>query len=656
MSPGLRRESAAVLALAAASLPVAAAAATAQPVPAPRLSELSLEELGDIEVTSVSRRAERLSEAPAAVFVISAEDIRRSGATSLPEALRLAPNLQVARISAAFHAVGSRGFNSNTANKLLVLIDGRSVYTPLFGGVFWDAQQLPLEDIERIEVISGPGGTLWGVNAVNGVINVITRSAAQTQGAEVVAGAGNREREVSAHYGLAPGGDAARALRLWARHVAFERTRTLAGASAGDAGHMAQAGLRGDWELAGGARAMFQAQLYDGTREAPIPGAVEIPGAALQVGRTALSGGHVLGRWEQRLASGGTLTLQGYWDRTERRLGFRDTLDTLDLQLQHALQPGARHAVVWGAQLRHDRDDFEGADAGVLMQPVQRRQWSYSLFGQDEIALREGLRLTLGARAEHNAYTGLEFLPSARLAWQWAPTQLLWGALSRTVRGPTRLDRDLLNPGRDGQPTVSGNPAFKAEVARVAELGWRGQPGAGVSASATVFHAAYDRLRSLQPASGGTVLTFDNGLEGHVDGLELWGSWQPLPDWRLHGGFNRLWQDLRARAGYLDAGNVAFTEGTSAARQWIVRSQLDLPRRTELDVMLRGVSALAQPAVPSYVALDLRLGWRPSPGVEVSLSLQNVLDGGHGEFGPVATRTEIGRAAFVRLVLRSAGP
>lgn len=623
--------------------------------PPQRLTELSLEELGDIEVTSVSRRAERLSEAPASVFVITAEDIRRSGATSLPEALRLAPSLHVARLSASYHAVGSRGFNSNTANKLLVLIDGRSVYTPLFGGVFWDAQQLPMQEVERIEVISGPAGTLWGVNAVNGVINVITRSAAQApQGAELALEAGNRERGFMLRQGVTLGDARARPLQLWARHVRYEGTRTAAGEAAGDTGTLAQLGARSDWE-SGRDRAMVQAQLYRGRREPPIPGAVEIPGTPIEVGRTLYDGGHLLARWERQLGDGSTLSAQGYWDHTERHLGFRETLDTLDLQLQHALRPSARQAVVWGLQLRQDRDRMVEGRAVVL--PEREHRFSYSLFAQDELTLREGLRLTLGARAEHNGYTGMELLPSARLAWRAAPGQLVWGALSRTVRSPTRLDRGLLNPGLPpsaeapgGIPTVRGSPDFRSEVARVAELGWRGQPWGGTSASATVFHADYERLRSLELR--GPELVFGNGLEGSVSGLELWGSWQARPGWRLHGGFSRLWQNLRVRPGSLDVGSVARTEGANPARQWILRSQLDLPRRAEFDLMLRGVSALADPAVPAYVALDLRLGWRPNPRVEWSLLLQNALDRGHGEFGNVRTRTEVGRAAYLQLVLR----
>ncbi|WP_066334460.1 TonB-dependent receptor plug domain-containing protein [Azohydromonas lata] len=643
----------------------------AEPQPgAPRLSELSLEELGNIEITSVSKRAERLSEAPASVFVITAEDIRRSGATSLPEALRLAPNLQVARISSSFHAVTSRGFNGNLANKLLVLIDGRSVYTPLFGGVFWDAQQLPLQDVERIEVISGPAGTLWGVNAVNGVINVITRPASQTPGSELSAGTGNRERMVSVRQGLDLGGSGGegkndgagqRPLRLWARHITEQRTRTLLGESAGDRAHVEQAGARTDWSLAGGDSLMAQAQLYRGRREPPIPGAVEVPGRPLEVGQTTYSGGHVLARWDHRLGGGGSLSVQGYLDRTERRLGYHDRLDTADLQLQHALAPTSRHAVVWGMQVRRDTDRFSGPTLQML--PPLLRQMSYSLFGQDEVTLRDDLKLTLGARAEHNAYTGMEYLPSARLAWQAAPTQLLWAAASRTVRSPTRLDRDLLNPGvppspaaPTGVPTVTGSSGFNGEVARVLELGWRGQPWTDTSASATLYRADYEGLRSAEitgPASAQLV----NGLKGRVQGLETWGSWQAQPNWRLHAGASRMWQHLRVSPGYADLSNqLGLTEGANPSWQWMLRSQLDLPRRTELDVTLRGVSRLELPAVPAYTALDLRLGWRPSANVEWSLTLQNLLDAGHGEFGPAATRTEIGRSAFLQLVLRHEAP
>ena len=653
---------------AALALAVSAAwAAETQPA-ALRLSELSLEELGNIEITSVSRRAERLSEAPASVFVITAEDMRRSGATSLPEALRLAPNLQVARISSSFHAVTSRGFNGNLANKLLVLIDGRSVYTPLFGGVFWDAQQLPLEDVERIEVISGPAGTLWGVNAVNGVINITTRPASQSRGTELSAGAGNRERMVSVRQGLELGeardgddGAGQRPLRLWARHVTQQRTRTLSGESAGDRAHVAQVGARTDWSLAGGDSLMAQAQVYRGRREPPIPGAVQVPGRPLEVGETTYSGGHVLARWDHRLGDGGTFSVQGYLDRTERRLGYHDRLDTADLQVQHALSPAGRHAVVWGLQVRQDTDHFSGPTLRML--PPRLRQVSYSLFGQDEVTLRNDLKLTLGARAEHNDYTGMEYLPSVRLAWQAAPAQLLWAAASRTVRGPTRLDRDLFNPGvppssaaPTGIPTVTGSGAFRGEVAKVLELGWRGQPSSSTSASAAVYRADYDGLRSAEmtgPASAQLV----NGLEGRISGLEAWGSWQALPNWRLHAGASRMWQHLRVSPGYTDMSNqLGLTEGANPSWQWMLRSQLDLPRRTELDLTLRGVSRLELPAVPSYTALDLRLGWRPNANVEWSLALHNLLDGGHGEFGPVTTRTEVGRSVFLQLVLRHEAP
>jgi iron complex outermembrane receptor protein len=312
--------------------------------------------------------------------------------------------------------------------------------------------------------------------------------------------------------------------------------------------------------------------------------------------------------------------------------------------------------------VRQDTDRFAGA-GGLLMEPALLRQVSYSLFAQDELTLREDLRLTLGARAEHNAYTGLEYLPSARLAWQAAPSQLLWGAVSRTVRGPTRLDRDIVNPGQppspaapQGIPTVLGSERFQAEVARVLELGWRGQPGAGTSASATVYRADYEQLRSAEPRSA-TVWELTNGLEGSVRGLELWGSWQARPHWRLHAGFNRMWQHLRVAPGHTDlSGVLALTEGANPARQWMLRSQLDLPRQAELDLTLRGVSALPLPPVPAYTALDLRLGWRPNPGMEWSLSLQNLLDAGHGEFGSVLTRTEVGRSIYLQLVLRHEAP
>ncbi|HJV68670.1 TonB-dependent receptor [Ideonella sp.] len=623
-----------------------AAAALCSAAPAfaqPRLGDLSLEELSNIEITSVSRRAERLSDAPTSVYVITADDIRRSGVTSLPEALRLAPNLQVARSSASGYVVTARGFAGNSANKMLVLIDGRSVYTPLYSGVFWDVQDVMLESVDRIEVISGPGSTLWGVNAVNGVINVITQDAASSQGSLVAASVGESESRASARHAAVTDGGVA--WRVYAKRSDQQDTETAAGMRIDDAGHHTQAGFRAD-ATRGRDRLMLRGDAYRGRHEQPAPAS-----GGIVYGPLTVSGAHVLGLWERRLDDGASFQLQAYVDHNERTAVpiYGDTLDTLDVQFQHA--PGAigRHAPVWGVQYRTAWDRVDNSPYLAFLPPNRRQNWA-SLFAQDEITLGDELHLTLGARAERNDYTGVEFLPTARLAWKLAPQHLLWAAASRTVRAPSRLDREFFVPG---QPPylLHGGPGFESEVANVAELGYRGQPTAATSLSVTAHRASYDHLRTVQYDPGFTSAIVANGMEGRTSGLELWGSLQALPNWRLHAGYSRLWQDLRLKPGSNDPMTVAATEGASPASSWMLRSALDLGERVEFDLMLRHVSKLTSPAVPAYTALDLRLGWRATPALELALVGRN-LAGSHGEFGDLATRTEFGRALFANALLR----
>jgi len=619
--------------------------------PAPKLTDLSLEELSNIAITSVSKRTERLSDAPTSVFVITRNDIRRSGATSLPEALRLAPNLQVARVGANGWAISARGFNGSSANKLLVLIDGRSVYSPLFSGVFWDVQDVMLEDIERIEIISGPGGTLWGVNAVNGVINVITRSAADTQGGLAVVGAGNRE----AHAALRQGGPlgAEGHYRVYAKQTNRLHTETADGSYVNDASHTTQLGFRADWGLSRD-KLSVQGDAYTGKRDQPLPGSLHITGVDFALGRISVSGANLAARWERRLADDASITGQLSYDRVERDVppSFSDKLDIVDLQLQHASRPNAAHAFVWGAQYREALDHVTSSTPYLAFLPARVNQAWASFFAQDEITLAPPLRLTVGARIEHNDYTGSEFLPNLRLAWKPATSHLLWGAASRTVRAPSRLDRDIYIPA---QPPflLNGGPDFRSEVAKVYELGYRGQPTPDSSVSLTVFHADYDRLHTQEYLPSRRIVFFGNGMQGTVRGLETWASYQATPAWRLSGGYTRLLQDLELKPGSIDTANsVASAEGANPSHQWMLRSSLDLPRQMTFDATLRYVSELPFPPVPSYLALDLRWAWRPLLDVELSITGQNLLGPAHGEFTAVETRTAFSRAVFVELVSR----
>ena len=623
-------------------------AAIAPAAPDASLSSLSLEELSNIEITSVSKRTERLSDAPTSVFVITAADIRRSGATRLVEALRLAPNLHVAQVSAGDYTVTARGFASSSANKLLVLVDGRSVYSPLFSGVFWDVQEVVLEDVDRIEVISGPGSTLWGVNAVNGVINVITREAASGEGSLVSASVGEAGSHVSLRHGRAAGDGFA--WRLYATRTDDRHTETQAGEPVNDTGHLTQAGLRADGALAGG-RFTLQGDLYGGRHAQPAPGTI-VTGVPFELGPITVSGSHLLARWQQGFEGGGRVQVQGYVDQTRREVvpTFDDRQTTLDLQLQHALAPIGPHELVWGMQWRRGWDHIDNSSY-VAFLPARLIDDRASQFAQDEVTLSPTLRLTVGARAERNDYTGTEFLPTLRLAWKATPQQLLWAAATRTVRAPSRLDRDAYVPG-EPPFLLRGGPGFLSEIAQVYEIGYRGQPAPQTSLSATVWHADYQRLRTQEIDFSVPYVYFANGMRGSTHGVELWGSAQLTSLWRLHAGYTRLWQDLKLQPGSNDAAGLAIAQGANPPDWWILRSSFDLPGPMELDLALRHVGALATPAVPAYTVVDLRWGFRPMRGLDLAVTGQNLTGQGHGEFSDVGTRAQLRRAWSVQAAWR----
>lgn len=605
-----------------AALAAWAASAAAQPA---SLADLSLEELANLEVTSVSRRPERLADAPASIFVITSDDIRRSGATSLPEALRLAPSLHVARVDARQYAISARGFNSTAANKLLVLIDGRAVYTPLFSGVFWDAQDTLLEDIERIEVISGPAGTLWGANAVNGVINVITKHATDTRGTLAYAGGGNEESGLGARRGLSL--DNGGGLRVYGKGFSRDSTVRASGADVPDQWHSGQAGFRADWG-AGTDSYTLQGDAYQGKAEQDLPGDVRI------------SGGNLLARWQRQLAGSDRVQVQAYFDNTHREIPgrFAERLDIYDIEFQHALAMGRDHLLAWGGGHRMARDRVTNTAVLAFLPAKRDLNWT-NVFVQDEYRWSDALRLTAGVKAEHNPYTGSELLPSARLAWRLDESRLLWAAASRAVRAPSRIDREFLAPGR-----FAASPDFRSEISKVFEIGYRSQASARASYSVTAFHSLHEHLRSLEPGSPEVVIV--NGMEGESTGLEAWGKLQVTPRWRLSAGGTLLDQDLRLEP---DSGTGVSVAGNDPKRQFSLRSSHELGAGREFDLLVRYVSALPDPAVPSYTAFDARYAWRPRAGLELSVSVQNLFDDRHPEFGDPDDRSEIERSVFVRV-------
>lgn len=585
------------------------------------LARLSLEELGQLEVTSVAKRPQSLSQAPASVYVIDDEDIRRSGATTLPEALRLAPNLHVARLDPLNYSITARGFGGlENANKLLAMVDGRSVYTALHSGVFWDVQNVLLEDLERIEVVSGPGGTLWGANAVNGVINVISRDSRQTQGWLASGVLGTDQRQLSARYGGRLGTDGG--YRAYVLGFQRERPGGTVGPTREDDWDGVQGGFRADWG-AGDDTITVQGDGYFSGTVARVP---SLAASLVQ----ELWGGNILGRWVRRRADGGRLEVQGYADLAHRdKDGTLEEVRTYDLALTNALSRRGRHQIVWGAGLRVARDDFRNTFNPFVLDPRKRWLSVSNAFVQDELELSPDLRLTLGLKLEHSSFSGLEYLPNARLAWQAGADTLLWAAVSRAVRTPNRIDRDLVFPG------ILEKGDLDSEKLVALEAGYRGVPWTGGSLSVSAFLNLYDDLRATEFGPGGSFpVALRNGIKGRSYGLEAWGEQAVTPWWRLSAGLFLLREDFELKQGRRDLANLSST-GNDPDYQVQLGSRVDLTPALALDVRFRAVGELPRPAVSAYRALDLRLGWTVAEGAELSLSGTDLLGGNHAEMsGP----------------------
>jgi len=616
---------------------VAAAGGAAAPE---NFANLSLEELSDVRVVSVSKREERLGDAPASVFVITSEDIRRSGARSLPEALRLAPNLHVAQTAAGNYTITARGFAGNSANKQLVMIDGRSVYTPLFSGVFWDVQQLPMDSIERIEVVSGPGGTLWGTNAVNGVINVITKPAASTLGAQADLRWGQEQSGAAFRYGAAMDDGAWRA---YAMDYAMPHGETLAGRALGDAWHTAQAGFRADW-LRGSDNVTLQGDAYR-------TGAGQLPSTTIPAPRnSALRGANLMGHWNRQLSGGANLSVMAYYDRTDRELTglFKENLDIFDVQALYNLAPLGRHTLSVGAEHRFAHDRVSNI-SGLGFRPERAAMRWISLFGQDSFALSERLNLIAGLRLEHNGYTGSELLPNLRLAWKATPSSFLWASLSRTVRAPSRIDRDIYFSA--GGLSLQGGPDFKSEIARVLELGLRQQFGNHASYSFTFYRALYDKLRTVKALSP-QMFEIGNGMVGDTRGVEAWGNYQVTRAWRLGAGLTLMDEQYSLKPGENDFLNRSVRGNTDPRRTARLRSSLNLGEGRDLDLTLRHVGPLRFTTVAGYTALDVNFNWQVRDGLVLAVGASNALDRQHEEFpvGAPNAPLSLGRGAYVRVI------
>ena len=609
------------------------------------LLKLSLEDLMNIQVTSVSKNMENLEQTASAIQVITQADIRNSGAKTLPEALRLASNLQVAQVNSSQWAISARGFNNVLANKLLVLIDGRAVYTPMYAGVFWDVQNVLLEDVDRIEVISGPGGTLWGANAVNGVINVITKNSKYTKGLFAEAGAGSNFLGFAS---LRYGGQLNNKITYRVFGTGFKLGNTLLtnGSKANDEWTMGKAGFRMDWDASEKDLVTFQGNLYRGR---PNPDAADTAVTA--------TGDNLMLRWTHTSSERSDFQLQLYYDHTWRKFGnpFSEDLKTYDIDWQHRIKFGNRHEVTYGTNFRmmdHNVNDLPLF--GFF--PARKTLYLYSGFLQDKILLiKDRLHFTIGGKIEYNSYTEFECQPNGRLSYTPTEKQTIWAAVSQAVRTPSRIDRDFAAYLAPGVAFIQGNKNFVSETLTAYELGWRLQPHKTLSISLSSFYNIYDNIRSAEPGTTpplNTPITFGNGVQGETYGIELAFMNQLTSWWSLKGGYTFLKKHLWLKADSKDA-NDATAESDDPQHQLVIQSNIKLPARFELGTVIRYVDKLPEPYVPSYFGLDMRIGWMLSKTIELNLVAQNLLDNHHPEFIPASpSPREIERSIYGKISFR----
>jgi iron complex outermembrane receptor protein len=632
------------------------------------LRQLSLEELGAVEVTTASKKPEPVWRTPAAIYVLTQEDIRRSGANSIPEALRLVPGVEVARIDSSLWAVGIRGFGSGFAKSVLVLIDGRSVYTPLYAGVYWSLQNMLLQDVERIEVIRGPGGTIWGANAVNGVINIITKNSKDSQGALVSLGGGNVDQGSG---GFRYGGLLGKNVSYRIYGMAFARGPEFHSDHDNfDPAQLGQGGFRLDWDDQSRDTLSFQADLYKGQNGQRQNISYYSPPASIFVDQPeAVSGGHVLGRWQHKLGEGSDIQIQGYFDRTYRLTAqVGETRNTYDIDfIHHLTRP--RQDFIWGLGARWSPSDIIQVVATVDFLPHHQSDNIYSAFVQDEIAIVPNkVWATFGTKFEHNIYTGWEVMPSTRLLWTPSAHQTFWAAVTRSVRTPSRIDEDLQLTGLAATTpipifiSVVGNPNFLPETLLGYEAGYRQLVTRRVYVDVALFHNQYDNLTSLgssltiavenspSPTHLLATIPWGNGIKGTTNGGEIAPDWKATRWLELKGSYSYANLNLRNKLGNTDIGTVLTDEGSSPRHQVVVQSLFNLPMGFELDPTYRYVSALPALSVKAYTTMDVRVGWHVTRNLQLSLVGQNLFQPKHAEFsGDPGPLIGIKRSAYAQI-------
>jgi iron complex outermembrane receptor protein len=625
------------------------ARAIAQTVTSNDLAQASIEELMTVRITSAERKEQRPEDVAAPVYVITQDDIRRSGLTKLPEIFRLVPGVQVAQVNANEWAVSVRGFNSLYSDKLLVLVDGRSLYNRGFSGVFWDGQNMMASDIERIEVIRGPGGTVWGANAVNGVINIITKSAAQTKGTAVELSAGNFERDSGAiRYGGALGNVNYRVYSQWSEHAGG---LTNARTPANDGWNAFTTGFRADWSR-GADSVMAEGSFMDTQAR---PGWVKLNGFFNPPSTDGVSDVDEvtgLGRWTHRTSNGSLVQLQAF-----RTLAHRDEVTlyqserTGDIDVQYQTTVGSRHEIVAGGGFR-DSDLFT-VKTFTLDIPSDETE-VFNAFVQDEVSVSKAVKVTLGSKLEHDTYAGWGLLPSARVMWNIDPSQRAWAAVSRARRTPGAAFRSMkiyvgAIPGENGLPIVFrsvGNPDSRSEELIELEGGYRYQFGPTASIDVAAFRGHYDHATTVETIAPAFALTpaphvlidfqYDNLL--HVDsrGFEVAGRWMPLSKWRLDASYSNVFFTPDLHPASTDATASSF-DGNAPQHQWQLHSTTWLTPRIELDGGLFYVGRLRQLDIPAYTRADARLEFKLTNHLAAIAAGQNLLQSAHAEFSSANT-------------------
>ena len=641
------------------------------------LFELCIEDLIKVKVTSVSKKQQKILEAAAAIFVITQEDIRRSGAVSIPEVLRMVPGLEVAKIDSNKWAVTSRGFNGRFANKLLVLIDGRTVYTPLFSGVYWDMKDTLLNDIDRIEIIRGPGAALWGANAVNGVINIITKEAKDTQGTMVIAGTGTEEQGFGAiRYGGMIGQDTH--YRVYAKYFNRDSAVHVSGEDAADKWDVFRTGFRMDCAMSDKDRLTLQGDVYNGqTGEIVVTKSFNPTDPATFDQENDIAGANLLGGWKHSISDTSNIALKVYYDYTDRSSAILEQRhDTFDIDFQHNFGLDQDHQIIWGFGYRFIRDDISNTFYSSW-NPDNRDIDLLSAFVQDDITLVDNkVKLTLGSKFEHNDYTGFEIQPNARLIWTPDKHSSIWASVSRAVRTPSRTEADgrinnkafprgVVHPDYSFLITLFGSDDYESEELLAYELGYRLQPNNQLSLDITAFLNDYSNLRTLEPGDSFAEtspapthitlpFTTDNKMKAEVYGMEVAINWLAIDWWRLQVAYTYLQMQL-----YLDEDSrdtiSEDAEGESPHNQISVRSSMYLPMDLELNLWTRYVDNLSSQDINSYVTLDVRLGWMPHKQLEVSIVGQNLFDNNRQEFKPDfidTSPTEVERSVYGSIIWR----